>query len=63
MTQGSFFVAQAAAPQEPRTTVNPGEAREVGWFRLTSLADDATVEPPLRRMVTLSADRFSNNAS
>ena len=62
MTQGSFFVAQAAASREPIRTVNPCEAREGGWFRLTSLADDATVELSLRRMVTLAADRFSNNA-
>ena len=52
-----LFVAQAAASREPIATVNRGEAHEGRWFPLTTLANDATLDQSLQRMVTRSLDR------
>ena len=57
-----LFVADVDAALDDTLKLNADEAHDCRWFCLTELVNDPALEPSLRRMVTLSANRFSNNA-
>lgn len=54
-----LFVADVDAGLGDPLQLNLDEAHDCRWFRLADLADDAALEPSLRRMVNLSVLNFS----
>ena len=54
-----LFVADVDASMGDPLKLNLDEANDCRWFRLTDLANDAALEPSLRRMVELSIRNLS----